>query len=93
MSGYFWVVVGLLIVFITKYLTSTRLRGLADRMHREQADATELRHTLLEAEERETLLKTETDRLQEKVTGLRNVVGNLERTLTRRSRGESAAAS
>ena len=93
MSGYFWVVVGFLIVFTTKYLTSIRLRGLADRMHREQADTNELRHTLLEAEEREAVLRTETERLQDKGTGVRNVVANLERSLQRRSRGEGAAAS
>jgi predicted nucleic acid-binding Zn-ribbon protein len=83
MSGYFWVVLGFLVVFITKYLTSVRLRGLTDRMQREQADAQELRHVLVQVEEKETQLKTETDRLQAKVSGLRNVVGNLERSLLR----------
>lgn len=83
MSGYFWVVIGLLVVAITKYLTSVRLRGLSDRMHREHADAQELRHVLVQAEEKETQLKTETERLQTKVSGLRNVVGNIERSLSR----------
>lgn len=92
MSGYFWVAVGFLVVFITKYLTSIRLRGLADRMHREQADTNELRHALVEAEERESTLKSETEGLQEKVAGLRNVVGNLERSLQRQSRGGAGTA-
>jgi hypothetical protein len=70
MSGYFWVVLGFLVVFITKYLTSVRLRGLTDRMQREQADAQELRHVLVQVEEKETQLKTETDRLQAKVSWL-----------------------
>jgi peptidoglycan hydrolase CwlO-like protein len=83
MSGYFWVVLGGLVIFSTKYLTSLRLRGLADRMQREQTDTLELRHTLVEAEEKEGQLKTETDRLQAKVSGLRNVVANLERSLQR----------
>ncbi|MDA0337408.1 MAG: hypothetical protein O2782_19775 [bacterium] len=83
MSAYFWVVVGLFVVAITKYLTSVRLRGLADRMQREHADAQELRHVLIQVEEKETQLKTETERLQAKVSGLRNVVGNLERSLQR----------
>ena len=83
MSGYFWVVLGGLVIFTTKYLTSLRLRGLTDRMQREQTDAMELRHVLVQAEEKETQLKTETERLQTKVTGLRNVVANLERALQR----------
>ena len=83
MSAYFWVVLGLFVVAITKYLTSIRLRGLTDRMQREHADAQELRHVLVQAEEKETQLKTETERLQAKVSGLRNVVGNLERSLQR----------
>jgi len=83
MGAYFWVVVGLLVVGTTKYLTSIRLRGLADRMHREHADAQELRYVLVQAEEKETQLKGETERLQAKVSGLRNVVGNLERSLQR----------
>ncbi|MFP6647665.1 MAG: hypothetical protein VCF24_29520 [Candidatus Latescibacterota bacterium] len=54
MSGYFWVVLGGLVIFTTKYLTSVRLRGLTDRMQREQTDALELRHVLVLAEEKET---------------------------------------
>ena len=83
MSGYFWVVLGGLVILTTKYLTSVRLRGLTDRMQREQTVALELRHVLAQAEEKETQLKTETDRLQAKVSGLRNVVANLERSLQR----------
>ena len=83
MSAYFWVVVGLFVVALTKYLTSVRLRGLTDRMQSEHADAQELRHVLVQVEEKETQLKTETTRLQAKVSGLRNVVGNLERSLQR----------
>jgi predicted nucleic acid-binding Zn-ribbon protein len=83
MSGYFWVVLGGLVIFSTKYLTSLRLRGLTDRMQREQTDTLELRHALVQAEEKETQLKTETERLLAKVSGLRNVVANLERSLQR----------
>jgi uncharacterized protein YlxW (UPF0749 family) len=83
MSGYFWVVLGGLVIFTTKYLTSVRLRGLTDRMQCEQTDALELRHVLVLAEEKETQLKTETERLQTKVSGLRNVVATLERSLQR----------
>lgn len=70
-------------IFTTKYLTSVRLRGLTDRMQREQTGALELRHVLVLAEEKEMQLKTETERLQTKVSGLRNVVATLERSLQR----------
>lgn len=83
MSGYFWVVLGGLVIFSTKYLTSLRLRGLTDRMQREQTDTLELRHALVQTEEKETQLKTESKRLQAKVSGLRNFVANLERSLQR----------
>ena len=83
MSGYFWVVLGGLVIFTTKYLTSVRLRGLTDLMQREQTGALELRHVLVLAEEKEMQLKTETERLQTKVSGLRNVVATLERSLQR----------
>jgi hypothetical protein len=43
----------------------------------------ELRHVLLQAEDKETALKTEAERLQDRVSALRNVVGNLERSLQR----------
>lgn len=92
MSGYFWVVLGFLVVAVTKYLTSLRLRGLAERMHREHADANELRHALVQAEERETALKTETEKLHAKVSALRNIVANLERSLSRHSRGSGGSA-
>lgn len=83
LSGYFWVGLGFLVVAVTKYLMSVRLRGLTDLMHKEQADAQELRHVLLQAEDKETALKTEAERLQDRVSALRNVVGNLERSLQR----------
>ena len=83
MSGYFWVVLGFLVVAVTKYLTSVRLRRLAERMHKEQSSTTELRQALLQAEEKESTLKHEVERLQAKVSGLRSVVANLERSLQR----------
>jgi hypothetical protein len=83
LSGYFWVGLGFLVVAVTKYLMSVRLRGLTDLMHKEQADAQKLRHVLLQAEDKETALKTEAERLQDRVSALRNVVGNLERSLQR----------
>ena len=52
-------------------------------MQRDQIDALELRHVLVLAEEKETQLKTETERLQTKVSRLRDVVATLERSLQR----------
>ncbi len=83
--GHIWVVLGFLVVVITKYATARRLRHLADRVDRDQHSASTLRYKLVEAEERESQLKTETDRLQAKVTALRNVVSNLERSMQRHS--------
>ena len=82
-AGYVWVILGFLVVAATKYLCSLRLRNLADKMQRDQQDTSELRYQLVQAEEREHQLKSETERLQAKLTALRNVVGNLERSLQR----------
>jgi len=90
--GHIWVVLGFLVVAITKYATSVRLRHLTERVHQDQQDASQLRYKLAEAAERETQLKTETERLQAKVTALRNVVSNLEKSLQRYS-GPVAPAS
>ena len=91
-TGYFWVVLGFLVVAVTKYLTSMRLRGMAERMQRDQQESTELRYVLVEAEEKETKLKKETDRLQTKLTALRNVVTNLQRSVNRGKRTEKTAS-
>ena len=56
LTGYFWVVVGFVIVAITKYLTSVKLRSLAEKMQRERHDASELRSLLIQAEEKENAL-------------------------------------
>lgn len=91
--GHIWVVLGFLIVAITKYATSVRLRHLTERVYKDQQDASTLRYKLVEAEERETQLKTETERLQAKVTALRNVVTNLERSLQRHTGSVSSSSS
>jgi len=90
LSGYFWVVVGFVIVAVTKYLTSIRLRSLAEKMQRERNDASELRSLLIQAEEKENALLSEADTLQNKMTALKNVVGNIERSVQRYQRGGAA---
>jgi hypothetical protein len=87
LTGYFWVVVGFVIVAITKYLTSIRLRSLAEKMQRERHDASELRSLLIQAEEKENALLGDADKLQSKLTALKNVVSNIERSVSRYQRG------
>ena len=86
MTGYFWVFTGVSVVAITKYLTSVRLRGLTDRLHREHAEASELRQELMGVEEKETQVVKEAERLEAKVQEMRSVVNNLERALQRHAR-------
>ena len=92
-NAYFWIVVGFLIMSLTKYLTSVRIRTLTERVQRDQQESTELRYVLVEAEEKESKLKSETEKLQAKLTALRNVVGSLQKSVQRskRSGGVSAA--
>jgi len=52
MTGYFWVLVGVIVVATIKYLTSVRLRRLTDGVHREHADTSELRQDLFLVEEK-----------------------------------------
>ncbi len=90
MTGSFWVLVGVIGVATTKYLTSVRLRRLTDRVHREHADTSELRQELFLVEEKESQLNKEAERLEENVRGMRSVVSNLERSLQRHARGSSS---
>ena len=92
-NAYFWIVVGFLIMALTKYLTSVRIRTLTERVHRDQQESTELRYVLVEAEEKESKLKSETEKLQAKLTALRNVVATLQRSVQhgKRSTGTPAA--
>ena len=87
LTGYFWVVVGFVIVAITKYLTSIRLRSLAEKMQRERHDASELRTLLIQAEEKENALLGDAEQLQSKLTALKNVISNIERSVSRYQRG------
>ena len=77
---------------LTKYLTSVRIRTLTERVHRDQQESTELRYVLVEAEEKESKLKSETEKLQAKLTALRNVVGNLQRSVQRSKRSGGVPA-
>lgn len=80
-SGFIWVILGVMMVAISKYVASIRLRGLADRMQRDHHDAGELRFRLAQAAEKGSQLSTETNRLKSKVMALRNAVASLEKSL------------
>ena len=52
-----WAVLTFILVGLTKYLTSLRLRNLRDKVQSDQRDADDLRKQLSEVVEKETVLK------------------------------------
>ena len=87
----FWAVLSFLVVAVTKYLTSVRLRRLRERIHKDQEDANELQRVLNTASEKEGQVKAENDELLAKLTAMRNINVNLERTLNRLKGPQSPA--
>ena len=78
-----WAVLTFILIGLTKYLTSLRLRSLRDKVQSDQRDADDLRKQLSEVVEKETVLKDETEKLMGKANTLHNIVVNLERSLER----------
>ncbi len=78
-----WAALTFILVGLTKYLTSLRLRNLRDKVQSDQRDADDLRKQLSEVVEKETVLKDETEKLMGKANTLHNIVVNLERSLER----------
>ena len=78
-----WAVLTFILVGLTKYLTSLRLRNLRDKVQSDQRDADDLRKQLSEVVEKETVLKDETEKLMGKANTLHNIVVNIERALER----------
>jgi len=78
-----WAVLTFIVVGLTKYLTSLRLRNLRDKVQSDQRDADDLRKQLSEVVEKETVLKDETEKLMGKANTLHNIVVNIERSLER----------
>ena len=76
-----WAVLTFILIGLTKYLTSLRLRNLRDKVQSDQRDADDLRKQLSEVVEKETVLKDETEKLMGKANTLHNIVVNLERSL------------
>ena len=78
-----WAALTFILVGLTKYLTSLRLRNLRDKVQSDQRDADDLRKQLSEVVEKERVLKDETEKLMGKANTLHNIVVNLERSLER----------
>ena len=52
-----WTILTGLLVALTKYLTSLRLRNLRDKIQKDQKDASSLKQQLFDVSEKEELLK------------------------------------
>ena len=76
-----WAILTFILVALTKYLTSLRLRNLRDKVQRDQRAADDLRKQLSEVAEKETVLKDETEKLMGNTSTMHNIVSNLERLL------------
>ncbi len=76
-----WTILTCLLVALTKYLTSVRLRNLRDKIQKDQKDASDLKRLLFEASEKEGLLEQERKILMKKAAALHSVLSNLERSL------------
>ena len=79
-TGILWAIFCFIVVAVTKYLTSLRLRTLKERIEKDQQDAAELRRVLSQASEKEGQLKSEYEGIEKKLTALRNIIVNLERS-------------
>lgn len=76
-----WTILTCLLVALTKYLTSVRLRNLRDKIQKDQKDASDLKRLLFEASEKEELLELEQKKLMTKAAALHTVLSNLERSI------------
>ena len=79
MNSILWAFLAFLVVALTKYMTSLRLRNLQERIHKDQQDANELKRQLTLVAEKESQLKAEIEVVQAKLTALNNINTNLER--------------
>lgn len=78
-----WALLAFLVVATTKYLTSLRLRKLSEQIVKDRQTTEELRTVLSQVAEKESILKTQTEELVNKVTVLNNIVSTLERSVQR----------
>ena len=80
-----WAILTSILVALTKYSTSLRLRNLRDKIHSDQRATDDLKKQLSEVLEKEAVLKDETDKIMSKTSKLHNIVLNLERSLAKSS--------
>jgi peptidoglycan hydrolase CwlO-like protein len=85
-----WAALAFVLVAVTKYATSVRLRRLRDRLQQDQTAADELHQLLMQAAEKESVLQAQAEALVQKSTTLQAIIANLERNLHRP--GESPPA-
>nr|HIL75973.1 hypothetical protein [Rhodospirillales bacterium] len=76
-----WAILTFLLVALTKYCTSLRLRKLRDKVQHDQRITDDLRKQLTEVAEKESTLKDETEALMRKASTMHNIVINLELSL------------
>ncbi len=78
-----WAILTFLLVALTKYYTSLRLRKLHDKVQHDQSITDDLRKQLTEVAEKESTLKDETEALMSKASIMHNIVTNLELSLNK----------
>ncbi|MFL2540368.1 MAG: hypothetical protein ACJ0UT_00055 [Candidatus Latescibacterota bacterium] len=76
-----WTLLTFLLVALTKYITSLRLRNLRDKVQQDQQVADELRKKLTEFVEKESILKDEAEQLMGKANTMHNLISNIERSI------------
>ena len=76
-----WTLLTFLLVALTKYITSLRLRNLRDKVQQDQQVADELRKKLTEFVEKESILKDEAEQLMGKASTMHNIILNTERSI------------
>lgn len=81
MTIYIWIILGLLVLGLTKYLTSLWLKGLQNRTRQTNQAILELKETVTEKQKRADELSEANTRLRAKESVLTHLVGNLENTL------------
>ena len=88
-----WAFLACLLVAVTKYFTSQRLRNLLEKIQKDQQDTEELREVLSQAADKENLLKSQNENLTSRITALQNIIVNIEKALIKSKDGQSPPSS
>ena len=76
-----WTILAFILVALTKYLTTLRLRNLREKIQTDKRETDELKKILTEAAQKKSQLTMETEKLMVKANTLKHIVDHLERTL------------